>query len=57
MLDEAQMVGAGLTSVALMAQRLSAEHRWCVTGTPIGGGQLEDVTGLMRSLRWVKGGG
>ena len=36
-----------------MASRLSTTHRWCVTGTPIGEGQLEDIAGLLRTLGWV----
>jgi SNF2 family DNA or RNA helicase len=54
-LDEAQMVGSGLSQVAVMADRLSAVHRWCVTGTPIREGQLDDVAGLLRTLKYVNG--
>ncbi len=49
-LDEAQMVGTGLSSVATMARRLHSMHRWCVTGTPIGPGGLDDVQGLLQVL-------
>jgi hypothetical protein len=38
-LDEAQLVGGGLSSSAVMATHLTAAHRWCVTGTPIGSGE------------------
>jgi SNF2 family DNA or RNA helicase len=38
-LDEALLVGGGLSSSALMATHLTARHRWCVTGTPIGSGE------------------
>lgn len=46
--DEAQKAGAG--SVAVMTQRLSAKHRWVVTGTPIGRGGLKDILALLRAL-------
>lgn len=49
-LDEAQMVGTGLGSVAVMAARLHSTHRWAVTGTPIGPGGLSDIQGLLRVL-------
>lgn len=49
-LDEAQMVGTGLRSVAVMAARLHSTHRWAVTGTPIGPGGLDDIQGLLRVL-------
>ena len=50
MLDEAQMVGTGLGSVAVMAARLHSTHRWAVTGTPIGPGGLDDIQGLLKVL-------
>jgi len=37
-LDEAQMVEGINTKMSLMAQRLQAIHRWCVTGTPMNKG-------------------
>lgn len=49
-LDEAQMVGTGLSSVAVMAGRLHSSHRWAVTGTPIGPGGLDDIQGLLKVL-------
>ena len=49
-MDEAQMVGTGLGSVAVMAARLHSIHRWAVTGTPIGPGGLDDIQGLLRVL-------
>ena len=48
-LDEAQMVGVG--NVALMADRLTAVHRWAVTGTPIENHGLEDLQGLLRLIK------
>jgi hypothetical protein len=50
-LDEAQMVGGGLSNVAVMAERLNAWHRWVVTGTPIGGHGLDDLQGLLRLIK------
>ena len=49
-LDEAQMVGTGLSNVAAMAGRLYSQNRWAVTGTPIGPGGLDDIQGLLRVL-------
>lgn len=40
-------VGDGLKSVGLMAKRLTAAHRWCVTGTPMNSGGLADLQGLL----------
>jgi len=44
-LDEAQMVGEGSARCAEMALKLSAVHRWSVTGTPIYR-SLDDLYGL-----------
>jgi E3 ubiquitin-protein ligase SHPRH len=34
-----------------MAAMLPAVHRWCVSGTPIGKGRVEDLYGLLLFLR------
>ncbi|KAK9830399.1 hypothetical protein WJX72_011536 [[Myrmecia] bisecta] len=49
-LDEAQMVGSGLTAVAAMASRVVSHHRWAVTGTPVGPYGLHDVGNLLAVL-------
>ncbi|KAF5839335.1 SNF2 family N-terminal domain-containing protein [Dunaliella salina] len=50
-LDEAQHCGKGLSVVAQMAGQLVADRRWCVTGTPIGPGGLQDIFGSLRALQ------
>lgn len=45
-LDEAQMVDSANTKVAQMALKLSAKHRWCITGTPIQR-SVADLYGLL----------
>ena len=50
-LDEAQRVERPTAASARMALKLKSEHRWCVTGTPIGRGKLEDLYGLLLFLR------
>lgn len=49
-LDEAQMVESSTAKATEMALKLRAEHRWCVTGTPMSRG-LEDIAGLMNFLK------
>ncbi|XP_057849243.2 uncharacterized protein LOC131060147 isoform X2 [Cryptomeria japonica] len=49
-LDEAQMVESNTAAATEMAMRLSAQHLWCVTGTPIQQ-NLEDMYGLLRFLK------
>ncbi|KXZ46935.1 hypothetical protein GPECTOR_39g429 [Gonium pectorale] len=51
-LDEAQMVGGSYSNVAVMASKIGALHRWCVTGTPIGPKGLDDIYGLVRVLQY-----
>ena len=50
-LDEAQRVEVPTATSARMALQLETEHRWCVSGTPIGRGKLEDLYGLLLFLR------
>lgn len=50
-LDEAQRVEAPTATSARMALKLEAHFRWCVSGTPIGRGKLEDLYGLIMFLR------
>ena len=50
-IDEAQMVESGTAKAAAMALRIQAEHRWAVSGTPMGRGQLGDLQGLMAFLQ------
>ena len=40
-------VSSGLSNVGCMARRLVSAHRWCVTGTAIGPGNLRDIQGLL----------
>lgn len=50
-LDEAQRVETPTAGSARMALKLEADHRWAVSGTPIGRGKLEDLYGLLLFLR------
>jgi E3 ubiquitin-protein ligase SHPRH len=50
-LDEAQRVEATTATCAKMALKLVTQHRWCVSGTPIGKGKLDDLYGLLLFLR------
>uniref|UniRef100_A0A061RD63 E3 ubiquitin-protein ligase SHPRH n=1 Tax=Tetraselmis sp. GSL018 TaxID=582737 RepID=A0A061RD63_9CHLO len=50
-MDEAQMAGSQISSVARMAQRLRSVHSWAVTGTPIGPRGEDDLVDLLRLLR------
>ncbi len=50
-LDEAQMVESSTAAAAKMALRLHTVHRWCVSGTPIWKGQLDDLYGLLVFLQ------
>ena len=34
-----------------MALKLEAQYRWCVSGTPVGRGKMEDLYGLLLFLR------
>ena len=50
-LDEAQRVEVPTAMSARMAGKLECHHRWCVSGTPIGRGKLDDLYGLLLFLR------
>uniref|UniRef100_A0A7S4JPA2 Helicase C-terminal domain-containing protein n=1 Tax=Odontella aurita TaxID=265563 RepID=A0A7S4JPA2_9STRA len=49
-LDEAQRIETPTAASARMALQLSARHRWCVSGTPVGRGKLDDLFGLLLFL-------
>ncbi|KAL7531502.1 hypothetical protein ACHAXR_007093 [Thalassiosira sp. AJA248-18] len=49
-LDEAQRVEVPSAASARMAHKLLTDKRWCVTGTPIGDGHLDDLYGLLLFL-------
>ena len=50
-LDEAQRVETPTAGSAQMALKLDAVHRWCISGTPIQRGNLNDLYGLLLFLR------
>jgi SNF2-related domain len=50
-LDEAQRVETPTARSAQMALKLESTHRWCISGTPVGKGKLEDLYGLLLFLR------
>eukprot|EP00798_Chlamydomonas_sp_ICE-L_P012661 gene12660-15894_t len=50
-LDEAQMVGGiNLSVTGRMARKIITQHRWLVTGTPIGAGGVNDISGQLQAL-------
>jgi SNF2 family DNA or RNA helicase len=50
-LDEAQRVETPTAASARMALKLKSTHRWCVSGTPVGRGKMDDLYGLLLFLR------
>ena len=49
-MDEAQRVEVPTAKSAIMARKLITDRRWCVSGTPIGRGRLDDLYGLLLFL-------
>lgn len=45
-LDEAQKIETSTAASAKMALNLVAQNKWCVSGTPIGRGKIDDLYGL-----------
>ncbi len=45
-LDEAQRIETPTAASAKMALNLTAQNKWCVSGTPIGRGKMDDLYGL-----------
>jgi len=56
-LDEAQRVENPTAQCSVMAAHIEADHRWCVTGTPIGKGGVNDLRGLLTFLHHATFGG
>lgn len=52
-LDEAQMVEGIGTKMAMMAMRIQAVHRWCVTGTPVNKG-LQGMKQLLLFFHFIE---
>lgn len=50
-LDEVQMVGQGATVSSELAALVNARNRFAVSSTPLKGGKIADVGGLLRFLR------
>ena len=49
-LDEAQRVEVPTAASAKMARKLITDRKWCISGTPIGRGRLDDLYGLLLFL-------
>jgi len=49
-LDEAQRVETPTAASARMLMHLEAKNKWCVSGTPIGKGKMDDLFGLFLFL-------
>jgi E3 ubiquitin-protein ligase SHPRH len=49
-LDEAQRVEVPTAASAKMARKLITDRKWCISGTPIGRGRLNDLYGLLLFL-------
>lgn len=49
-LDEAQRVETPTAASARMALKLVSHHKWCVSGTPVGKGKMDDLYGLLLFL-------
>ena len=50
-LDEAQRVETPTAGSAKMALKLCTNYRWCVSGTPVGRGKIQDLYGLLLFLK------
>ena len=57
-LDEAQEVeGNESSKIVQMCMKLSGDHKWCVSGTPLGTGQISDLKNILVFLGQVSDGG